>query len=119
MVLQAELVNAPAIGVQTNKFFGTTQVNVSPAQPADSDTSHIKELAKYGGPHYDGGDSVSGLTGMVACPEIPEEFKLGTFHLVEADLFVCLEGLQVAYFNSLWRHGGTPPCAPAEQAVPN
>ncbi|KAI0039292.1 hypothetical protein FA95DRAFT_1612685 [Auriscalpium vulgare] len=120
MAMQAELVNAPRIGTYRNTCFGNTQLNVSPAVADDDAATDLTEhLGDFGGPHFDGGDSVSGLSGMVSWPDLPAGYDPGTFHLIELGAYVVLDGLNMLYFNGLRLHGGTPPRAPRGQEVVN
>ncbi|KAI0043096.1 hypothetical protein FA95DRAFT_1609674 [Auriscalpium vulgare] len=120
MRTQAELVNAPSMGVQENKYFFNSQLNVSPSVPAlDRNTNLSYALGFFGLVHRDRQDPIPGLTGMVSWPDLPPGYDPGTFHLVELGVFVRLDGLRLMYFNGLRRHGGTPPRAPEGQEVQN
>ncbi|KAI0045064.1 hypothetical protein FA95DRAFT_1597051 [Auriscalpium vulgare] len=118
MKMQAELVNAPVIGDETNMFFGNTQYNLASAQPKSSSDRDLQgQLGDSGIVHKDGNDAPGALTGMVSSPDMPDNYDKGTFHLVEIGAYASLEETQVMYFSGLRRHGGTPAHAPDGEVV--
>ncbi|TFK73104.1 hypothetical protein BDN72DRAFT_246738 [Pluteus cervinus] len=111
----AELNNVPSIGVADNHCFPGMQVNFAPAIPfEDCKTQGLQGMGDFGSVdgHRDRGDSPAGMTTMVSCSRLPEDYEPGTFFLLYLGVgFVLITSL-VCTFLGLYKHGGGPVIAP-------
>ncbi|TCD60896.1 hypothetical protein EIP91_009322, partial [Steccherinum ochraceum] len=108
---QHELLNLPPVGSPRNKYYPTTQFNISPAATREAHTKEINSLGQFGTMHEDGRDEVGALTALCSASHIPGSSKYhpGVFGFPEVMVFILLAGIACLIFSGLHLHGGTSP----------
>ena len=69
-------------------------------------------MGEFGGIHRDKFDDAASKTAGVINSQLPDDYKVGRFHLLALGLYFALEHLHVPIFCGLGLHVGTPPIAP-------
>lgn len=123
--LNSELLNIPAIGVETNKYFPATQLNLAPAEPSTSSkfflpvlSTDIKDIVSEnslglslggaGVEQYDKMDHSGYFTHIVVVSDIPKSYHPGLFFLFYPGIFIVLSNFTSIMFLGLCKHRGHP-----------
>ncbi|KAK7460805.1 hypothetical protein VKT23_008734 [Stygiomarasmius scandens] len=117
--IAAELHNTPRIGCDENCLFTGAQQNLATAVGPKTGIGLHSHLQAFGGKHLDKQDSNGGYTGLTCGHDLPPGYEGGRFHLVELGGYVRLDGIKMVFFSGLRMHGGTPPLAPNDSAIPD
>lgn len=127
--INAELINAPSLGVDDNVAYTAAQLNIAPAQAYDSSYVFKKSfdffythtttggtlkdsLGFFGGEHRDEKDSPAHYSNMTAISDLPSGYDPGRFFILYPGIFVTLNNFVSINFCGLRMHGGTSPIAP-------
>jgi hypothetical protein len=111
---QADFVNLPHVGSDSNVAHPSFQLNVATAVEPDENKDELESLAigslgKFGKPHIDGADSPAAPSSMTVLSSEYKEIEQDLFYVLDFGIAWTLDPISIYYFSGLHFHGGSQP----------